>query len=85
MVIIKDSKGNSIPSNQITIHSCDDKGDILQVVINDGSDLITQYEWLLIKYLLVKAIDYGGGVEKIRNYIELFDKIEKIVERNDCK
>ena len=84
-VHIVDSNGNPIPSNSIKIHSYDSDLDVLKVIINDGSDLITQSDWKVIELLLIKAIDYGGGVEEIRNYIELYDKIKKIINQNDCK
>lgn len=80
---ILDATGRKIPSEVIDDLSWD--GDTIVVKVKTDLVVFLQSEWMTLLYLLAKAIDYGGGVEKIRNYIELFDKIKKIVDQNDCK
>ena len=80
---ILDVTGRKIPSEMINDLSWDK--DTIVVKVNTDLVVFPQSEWLTLLHLLAKAIDYGGEVEEIRNYIELFDKIEKIVDQNDCK
>ena len=76
------SNGKMIPYEKISTNSYDGKKiKLLLETLPNFSNI----EWLTLLHLLVKAIDYGGEVEEIRNYIELFDKIKKIVDQNDCK
>ena len=80
---ILDTTGRKIPSEMIEDLSWD--RDTIVVKVNTDLVVFPQSEWMTLLYLLTKAIDYGGEVEEIRNYIELFDKIKKIVDQNDCK
>ena len=80
---ILDTTGRKIPSEMIEDLSWD--RDTIVVKVNTDLVVFPQSEWMTLLYLLAKAIDYGGEVEEIRNYIELFDKIKKIVDQNDCK
>lgn len=71
-----------IPYEKISTNSYDGKKiKLLLETLPNFSNI----EWLTLLQLLAKAIDYGGEVEEIRNYIELFDKIKKIVDQNNCK
>ena len=84
MVIIEvyGSNGKMIPYEKISTNSYDGKKiKLLLETLPNFSNI----EWLTLLQLLAKAIDYGGEVEEIRNYIELFDKIKKIVDQNNCK
>lgn len=80
---ILDVTGRKIPSEMIDDLSWD--RDTIVVKVNTDLVVFLQSQWMTLLHLLVKAIDYGGEVEEIRNYIELFDKIKKIVDQNDCK
>lgn len=80
---ILDVTGRKIPSEVIDDLSWD--RDTIVVKVNTDLVVFPQLEWLTLLHLLANAIDYGGEVEEIRNYIELFDKIKKIVDQNDCK
>ena len=75
--------GKSIPYEIVcrTYRSGDELFKLLLETFPDFSNK----EWMTLLHLLAKAIAYGGEVEEIRNYIELFDKIKKIVNQNDCK
>ena len=80
---ILDVTGRKIPSEMIDDLSWD--RDTIVVKVNTDLVVFPQSQWMTLLHLLAKAIDYGGEVEEIRNYIELFDKIKKIVDQNDCK
>jgi hypothetical protein len=80
---ILDVTGRKIPSKVIDDLSWD--RDTIVVKVNTDLVVFPQSQWMTLLHLLAKAIDYGGEVEEIRNYIELFDKIKKIVDQNDCK
>ena len=80
---ILDTTGRKIPSEMIDDLSWD--RDTIVVKVNTDLVVFPQSQWMTLLHLLAKAIDYGGEVEEIRNYIELFDKIKKIVDQNDCK
>ena len=80
---ILDVTGRKIPSEMIDDLSWD--RDTIVVKVNTDLVVFLQSQWMTLLHLLAKAIDYGGEVEEIRNYIELFDKIKKIVDQNDCK
>ncbi len=83
IIEILDKTGRKIPSEMIDDLS--PNRDTIVVKVKTDLVVFPQSEWMTLLYLLAKAIDYGGEVEKIRNYIELFDKIKKIVDQNDCK
>ena len=51
----------------------------------DNSEIFSWAELVLIMNLIEKRIEYGGDVPSIKVYLDLYNKIEKIVERNDCK
>jgi len=80
---ILDTTGRKIPSEMIEDLSWD--RDTIVVKVNTDLVVFLQSEWMTLLDLLANAIDYGGEVEEIRNYIELFDKIKKIVYQNDRK
>ena len=83
IIYVKDGDGRLIENARINDYKSFPHEEY-EIVI-DSYNIFSRDELLLIQYLLAKAIDYGGEVEEIRNYIELFDKIKKIVDLNDCK
>ena len=78
---IVDKNGN--PYDDVTIKVDDTCGcNMMTFVIDDEKDGFTDNEIYLIMELLHKALDYGGSYKKMKEYVELLDKLN---ERNCSK
>jgi hypothetical protein len=51
----------------------------------DSSGILSTEELVLILNLIEKRVEYGGDVPTTKQYLDLYDKIEKIVYQNDYK
>ena len=78
-VQVMDENENIIPSKRIDFCSYDSR--LIKIKIKDDSSLLSDDEWDLLSLILYDEIADGGQVDLMRKYLELYDKIEKIVER----
>ena len=83
MYRVLDSDGNLITNARIDISNEYVNG-VVDIII-DSFEIFSREELVLILNLIEKRVDYGGGINQICEYIELYKKIEKIVYQNDCK
>ena len=73
---IVDKNGN--PYDDVTINVDDSCScEMLTFVIDDEKDRFTDNEIYLIMELLHKALDYGGSYKKMKEYVELLDKLNE--------
>ena len=76
---IMDSNGKKIPNTMIDIKSRYPYEE-LDIII-DSLQIFSKEELDMMMDLIVRRVDYGGDVTEIYEYIKLYKKIEKIVER----
>lgn len=81
-----DVDGNDIPYERISVlpHRInDEKCDVYTLQIGELSNF-TDTELALIKELIEKRLEYGENVDVSRMLLELWDKIDKLIERKRC-
>lgn len=84
-IIIRDSNGKDISNHYRITPDYSVCGDTITIQLLDEShfrDAINVDEIYLLMSLLEKAIEYGDSVPKIRKMLEVFDKLEKLLEKN---
>ena len=76
---VMDSNGEKIPNAHIDVKSRYPYEEI--DVIIDSLQIFSKEELVMMMDLIVRRVDYGGDITEIYEYIKLYKKIEKIVER----
>lgn len=77
IISVKDGDGNPIKNARINDYKyCPHEE--YEIVI-DSYHIFSRDELILILDLIEKRVDYGGDINKIHEYIELYKKIEEIV------
>ena len=77
MYRVIDGNGNPITNVRI---NCDYNSEIVDLII-DSYEIFSKEELVMMMDLIVRRVDYGGDVTEIYEYIKLYKKIEKIIER----
>ena len=84
-VRIKDNKGNDITNEYKIIQDCSPYGDRLVIsALNEVpfKEVIHEDDIYLLKGLLEEKIKYGDYVPTVRKMLEVYDKLEKLLEEN---
>ena len=85
-IVIKliDVDGNDIPYERISVlpnYFNDEKCDVYTIQLLGDSLNITYTELDLIKDAIIQRIHLGDDLCKVRAFIEIIDKIDKMIER----
>lgn len=80
---IVDGYDNPIPNDNIDVFRFED--DYIGIRILNYHSGLSQSELFTLMNLINDKIKYGVHVEDARKYLELLDRLEKIVERKVCK
>ena len=88
-IVIKliDVDGNDIPYERISVlpnYFNDEKCDVYTIQLLGELTNVTDTELCLIKELIKDKLEYGVGVDVSRMLLELWDKIDKLIERKRC-
>jgi hypothetical protein len=81
---IIDHNGNIIP-NEIRVHSIDEDGEYIKLMIMGTFFEFSDLEIMELMLLIDEKLKYGVGIDKSRNLIKLFDKLNKIYKRKSHK
>ena len=79
IVRVYDKNDNFIPFDRCKVICWDD--DKLYLKIYDYDSELSQRDITILMELINDKIEYGVSVDKARNYIDLLDKLEKIVRK----
>lgn len=79
-----DGEGKGIPSDMIEIIDWD-VNDHIKIMVKNYNWGFSQKEVFTLMNLINDKVKYGVHVEEAREYINLLDKLEKIIERNTTK
>ena len=79
-----DGEGKGIPSDMIEIIDWD-VNDHIKIMVKNYNWGLSQKEVFTLMNLINDKVKYGVHVEEAREYINLLDKLEKIIERNTTK
>jgi len=82
-----DMNGNDIPYERINIvpnYFNDEKCDVVTIQLLSDLPDIANDELRLIRELIEKRLEYGENVDVSRMLLELWDKIDKLIERKRC-
>lgn len=80
-----DVDGNDIPYERVSVLPSrlhQEKCDIITIQLLDGSVNITDTELELIKDAIIQRIHLGDDLCKVRAFIEIIDKIDKLIEKS---
>lgn len=83
-----DVDGNDIPYERLSVlpnYFNDEKCDVYTLQLLGELSNVTDTELALIKELIEKRLEYGENVDVSRMLLELWDKIDKLIERKRCK
>lgn len=88
-IVIKliDVDGNDIPYERISVlpnYFNDEKCDVYTIQLLGDLPDITNDELRLIRELVEKRLEYGENIDVSRMLLELWDKIDKLIERKRC-
>ena len=88
-IVIKliDIDGNDIPYERISVlpnYFNDEKCDVYTIQLLGELSNVSDSELYLIKELIEKRLEYGENIDASRMLIELWDKIDKLIERKRC-
>ena len=84
-VRIKDNKGNDISNQYVITSDSSPYGDRLVIRALDEvpfRDVINEDDIYLLKSLLEENIKYGDSIPVVRKMLEVYDKLEKLLEEN---
>ena len=84
-VRITDNKGNDITNQYLITSDSSPYGDSLMIQALSEvpfKEVIHEDDIYLLKGLLEEKIKYGDYVHKIRKLLEVYDKLEKLLEEN---
>ena len=82
-----DVDGNDIPYERLSVlpHCInDEKCDVYTLQLLGELTNVSDSELYLIKELIEKRLEYGENIDASRMLIELWDKIDKLIERKRC-
>ena len=83
-----DVDGNDIPYERLSVlpnHFNNEKCDVYTLQLLGELSNVTDTELCLIMELIKDKLEYGAGVDVSRMLLELYDKIDKLIERKRCK
>ena len=82
-----DVDGNDIPYERISVlpnYFNDEKSDVYTIQLLGELTNMTDTELDLIKDAIIQRIHLGDDLCKVRAFIEIIDKIDKLIERKRC-
>ena len=82
-----DVDGNDIPYERLSVlpnYFNDEKCDVYTLQLLGELSNMTDTELELIKDAIIQRIHLGDDLCKVRAFIEIIDKIDKMIERKGC-